>query len=86
MKSKSINSFEETAFVSVVGETLYINEAKSKFLPKYVYYLCQSFNCTGACFRNSSHIYKLKDLKEMEEWNNVKSQTKRARQTKLQDK
>lgn len=83
MKSKSINNFEETAFVSVVGETLYIDESRSKFLPKYVYYLCQVFKCTGACFRNSSHIYKLKDLKEMEEWNNVKSQTKKVKRTKL---
>ena len=61
----------ETTNATKVGEVLYIQAPKKKFLPAYVYYLLEYHECKGVCFGNSKHIYKQKDLKTAKDWDEV---------------
>ena len=61
----------ETTNATKIGDVLYIQAPKKKFLPEYVYYLLEHYECNGVCFGNSRHIYKQKDLKPAKDWNEV---------------
>lgn len=54
-----------------VGDTLYIKAPRSKFIPAYVYYLLEHFECNGVCFGLSKKIYKKENLKGKNDWKDV---------------
>lgn len=56
----------------IIGDILYIEAPKNKFIPAYVYYLLESKDCNKIVFKNSSKMYKKEDLKGKEDWNDVK--------------
>lgn len=57
---------------AIIGDILYIEVPKNKFIPAYVYYLLESKQCTKIVFKNSSRMYKKEDLKGKEDWKDVK--------------
>ncbi|MBQ4030133.1 MAG: hypothetical protein II625_00130 [Bacilli bacterium] len=57
---------------AIMGDILYIEAPKNKFIPAYVYYLLESKDCNKIVFKNSSKMYKKEDLKGKEDWNDVK--------------
>lgn len=57
---------------AIIGDILYIEAPKNKFIPAYVYYLLESKDCNKIVFKNSSKMYKKEDLKGKEDWNDVK--------------
>lgn len=61
----------EKANASKIGTILYIDAPKSKFVPAYVYYMLEAYECDGVCFGNSKHIYKQKYLKSADTWKEV---------------
>ena len=61
----------EKTNASKVGDTLYIKEPRSKFIPAYVYYLLEHFKCNGVCFGLSKKIYKKENLKGKNDWEAV---------------
>ena len=61
----------EKTNASKVGDTLYIEEPRSKFIPAYVYYLLEHFKCNGVCFGLSKKIYKKENLKDKNDWKDV---------------
>ena len=65
----------ETCTAYKVGNILYIDAPKKKFLPSYVYYLVQSKECTFACF-GSRTLYHLDDMKGKESWKDVNKSRK----------
>ena len=57
---------------AIIGDILYIEAPKNKFIPAYVYYLLESKQCNKIVFKNSSKMYKKEDLKGKEDWKDVK--------------
>jgi hypothetical protein len=57
---------------AIIGDILYIEVPKNKFIPAYVYYLLESKQCNKIVFKNSSKMYKKEDLKGKEDWKDVK--------------
>lgn len=77
MDKFNAKDYGEKVNATIVGDILYIDAPRKKFLPKYAYYLCLSRKCKGICFRNASKIYSLEDMKEMEEnWTYAKKKSK----------
>ena len=62
----------EKAHAQKIGNVLYINTPKNKFVPAYVYYLLEYFKCEGVCFGTSSKIYNKENLKGCDDWDEVK--------------
>lgn len=56
---------------TLIGDILYIEAEKSKFLPAYVYYLLEYWDRKKVCFKNSSSIYHKDDLKSKQDWKEV---------------
>lgn len=56
----------------LLGDHLYIEAPKSKFVPGYVYYLLESKKCNKVTFGTSKKIYKKEDLKGKKDWKEVK--------------
>lgn len=54
-----------------IGDTLYIEAPRKKFVPAYVYYLLEHFKCNGVCFGSSKKIYKKENLKGKNDWKDV---------------
>lgn len=50
---------------------LCVDASKDKFIPAYVYYLLEAYNCTEIRFNDSVHTYKQKDLKNARDWSEV---------------
>lgn len=61
----------EKTNASRVGDILYIEAPKKKFIPSYVYYLLEYYECNKVCFGASSHMFKKEHLKGMNDWKEV---------------
>lgn len=61
----------EKANANRVGDILYIEAPKKKFVPGYVYYLLDYFKCNFVCFGTSSKMYKKENLKGKDDWKDV---------------
>lgn len=57
---------------AIIGDILYVEAPKNKFIPAYVYYLLESKQCNKIVFKNSSKMYNKNDLKGKEDWKDVK--------------
>lgn len=58
--------------VNKIGDTLYIEAPRNKFIPSYVYYMLENFNCTKVTFKASIKIYLKESLKNKDDWKQVK--------------
>lgn len=54
------------------GNTLYISAPRNKFIPSYVYYILEYFECNCVVFGTSSKRYKKENLKGCDDWDEVK--------------
>lgn len=54
---------------------LHIENPRSKFIPKYVYYLLEQYDCATVSFNRSSKEYKKEQLKGKEDWKDVKKES-----------
>jgi hypothetical protein len=61
----------EKTNTSKIGDTLYIEAPRSKFVPAYVFYLLEYFKCSEVCFGYSKKIYKKENLKGKSTWKDV---------------
>jgi len=61
----------EKTKASKVGDILYIEAPKNKFVPAYVYYMLEYYECEKVCFGASKRMYKKEDLKGKDDWNDV---------------
>lgn len=66
----------ETCNATILGDILYIDAPKKKFLPSYVYYLLQSKKCTKVCF-GARKVYYIENLKGKENWKDVDKKPKK---------
>ena len=57
---------------TLIGDILYIEAERSKFLPAYVYYILEYHKCNKVCFANSRTIYEKESLKDKEDWKEIK--------------
>ena len=61
----------EKTNISRIGDILYIEAPKNKFVPGYVYYMLEHFACNHVCFGTSKKLYNKKDLNGMKDWKEV---------------
>ena len=72
MEEKQKDNNFETVNASIIDGVLYVNAARSKFLPSYVYYMLEHYNCDYICFNASTKMYPKENLKGKESWNGIK--------------
>lgn len=64
METKKVKAIKE-------GDILYIKESRNKFLPSYVYYLLEHYDCNKVVFNASTRMYLKESLKGKEDWKDV---------------
>lgn len=55
-----------------MGDILYLDEGKTKFVPAYLYYLLEYYGCKKVGFKTSSKLFSKEQLKGKDNWKDVK--------------
>ena len=55
-----------------MGDILYLDEGKTKFIPSYLYYLLEYHGCNKVGFKTSSKLFSKEQLKGKDNWKDVK--------------
>lgn len=67
--SKSINTNEHI---------MYIKEARTKFVPAFIYYMLEHYNCDRVSFNTSLKEYPMAILKDKQTWKDVDYELKQT--------
>lgn len=70
IQRKEVRNMEKTE-AKKEGDTLYISAPRSKFIPSYVYYMLEHFQCEYVCFGLSNKRYPKHTLKGCDTWKEV---------------
>ncbi len=58
----------KTVLITIEGGEMYIDTSRNHYIPAFLYYLLEAYQCDTVSFKNTKRVFNKQELKNAKDW------------------